>query len=823
MAENLNKEMLLEDLMEDRFGRYSKYIIQDRALPDARDGVKPVQRRILYAMYHDGNTFDKAYRKSAKTVGLVIGNYHPHGDSSVYEAMVRMSQTWKMNVPLIDMQGNNGSIDDDPAAAMRYTEARLSAFAQHLCNDIDEETVSFTYNFDDTTLEPTVLPAGFPQLLVNGSTGIAAGYATNIPPHNVTEIIDATIHRLKQPACTTEELMDIVAGPDFPTGGIVQGEEGIKDYFTTGKGRVVIRSKVEVKETKAMKQLIITEIPYEVIKANLVRKIDDIRLNKSLDGLLDVRDESDRNGLRVVVDIRKDADETLITNYLYKNTDLQVYYNANMVAIIGKRPEQVGLIRLLDAFIDHRKDVVLKRSQYRYNKMEDRVHILEGLIKAVSILDEIIALIRLSKDKKEAMDRLVEAFEFTLRQADAIVSLRLYRLTSTDIVELKEEFALLINEMEFLKTVIEEPTMLRRVMIGELTEVKKQFGYPRRSHIEKEVSEIVIDKMSLIPSERVFVTISQDGYLKRVSMRSKIASEGNLTGLKENDRLLGMIECDTLDTLICITDKGNYAYLPVYQIEEGKFKDIGTHLSQWVKMEGVEKLIKAFVFKGFDTYGWIVTVSKKGFIKKTLAKDWVLQRNSKVSMAMNLQPKDEIVASCIAYEHDSIAIVSEQGYVSYYSLDQVPEVSTRSKGVKAANLASGDALASATIINDQSDYVILLTQKGLSKRIRVSDLTKTNRPVKGELIAKKVKSNPQIVQFILSGKVYSQFDVVDTTLKTFAFKDVSIMAKDATFSNALPLSTKALFVPTIEEVLLKDAPVVIESSEHVEMMTLDID
>jgi topoisomerase IV subunit A len=472
------KVLALEDVMEDRFGRYSKYIIQDRALPDARDGCKPVQRRILYAMYSDGNTPDKPYRKSAKTVGLVIGNYHPHGDSSVYEAMVRLSQPWKMNIPLVDMQGNNGSIDDDPAAAMRYTEARLSAFAQNLLTDIDEQTVPFTLNFDDTTEEPTVLPAGYPQLLVNGATGISAGYATNIPPHNLGEIIDATIYRMNAPFCTLEEIMEICLGPDFPTGAIVQGEEGIRDYFATGKGKVIIRSKLEVKETKTMKQIVITEIPYEVVKANMVRKLDDIRLNKTVDGILDVRDESDRNGLKIVIDIRKESDEKLITNVIYKSTDLQVAYNINMVAIVHQRPVQLGIFGLLDAYITHRKDVVLKRSQYRYDKMEERLHILEGLIKAVSILDEIIAIIRSSKDKGDAKARLCDAFAFSDAQAEAIVTLRLYRLTNTDIFALKEEFALLINQMEYLKTIIDQPEMLRSVIVKELREIKEKVRDP---------------------------------------------------------------------------------------------------------------------------------------------------------------------------------------------------------------------------------------------------------------------------------------------------------------------------------------------------------
>ena len=483
----------LEDIMGERFGRYSKYIIQERALPDARDGLKPVQRRILYAMYHDGNTFDHQHRKSAKTVGLVIGNYHPHGDSSVYDAMVRMSQDWKIRMPLIDMHGNNGSIDDDPAAAMRYTEARLAKIAGTMLEDIDKDTVLFAPNFDDTENEPTVLPARFPVLLVNGATGIAAGYATNIPPHNLSEVIDAAIYRMQRPKCSLEELMEILPGPDFPTGGIVMGKKGIVDAFTTGKGRIVIRARTEIVTGKTCNQIIIREIPYEVVKSSMVRKMDDIRLSREIEGIMDIRDETDRTGLRIVIDVKKDADPNVILNYFYKNTDLQIYYSYNMVSIVNKRPVQMGLIGMLDAFIAHREEVVLRRSRYLYNKMEERCHILEGLMKAVSIMDEVIAVIRQSKDKGDAKRNLTESFGFSETQAEAIVTLRLYRLTSTDIVALREEFAQLVNEMEMLKTILESETVLKSVLIKELREIKKEYADPRRSEIQAEVEEIVID------------------------------------------------------------------------------------------------------------------------------------------------------------------------------------------------------------------------------------------------------------------------------------------------------------------------------------------
>ena len=555
----------LEDIMADRFARYSKYIIQERALPDARDGLKPVQRRILYAMYEDGNTYNKPYHKSAKTVGNVIGNYHPHGDSSVYDAMVRMSQNWKITNPLIDMQGNNGSIDDDPAAAMRYTEARLAKISDYLLQDIDKDTVEWAPNFSDEKMEPTVLPARFPNLLVNGITGIAAGYATNIPPHNLNEVIQASIYRISHPDCSLEELMQFVKGPDFPTGGIVMGLDGIKQAFQTGRGRVLIRSKVEVVPTRTIKQIIVHEIPYEVIKSNLVKKIDEIRLNKKIDGILDVRDESDRTGLRIVVDLKKDSNDEQILNYLYKNTDLQISYNYNVIAIVNKAPVQMSLAMMLDAFIAHREDVVIRRSKYDLSAKKERVHILEGLIKAVSVMDEIIHIIRKSKDKAHAKKNLIERFDFTEKQAEAIVVMRLYRLTNTDVKELKAEFKQLLSDIAELEKIISDKSELHKVMVEELDKVNAEFNTPRRSKIVNEVKEIVIDEKAMISKEECMITVTRDGYIKRVSMRSYNASSDSMTQRKDTDSLVCYGASHTLQTLIFFTNRGTYGYIPVYQ------------------------------------------------------------------------------------------------------------------------------------------------------------------------------------------------------------------------------------------------------------------
>lgn len=807
---------LLEDIMSDRFGRYAKYIIQERALPDARDGLKPVQRRILYAMYHDGNTWDHPYRKSAKTVGLVIGNYHPHGDISVYDAMVRMSQDWKVRLPLIDMHGNNGSIDDDPAAAMRYTEVRLAKVTQVMEDDLDKDTVEMTPNFDDTENEPTVLPVPFPVMLVNGATGIAAGYATNMPPHNMKEVIDATIYRIQNPTCSLDEVMQLIPGPDFPTGAIVQGKQGIVDAFTTGKGRIVVRAKTEVVDAKTCKQILVTEIPYEVIKSELVKQMDEIRISKEIDGILDVRDESDRNGLRIVIDVRKDANIDLILNYFYKNTDLQIYYNYNNVAIIDQRPVQVGLLGLLDAFIEFRKDVVLRRSRYELKRMEDRCHIIEGLMKAVSILDEIIAEIRASKDKSDAKKRISQLFGFDEIQAEAIVSLRLYRLSNTDIMDLREEFAHLVNQIEETKAIIENEKILKSVISKELRTVKEAYGDDRKTKIEDQVSEIVIDRTSMIQSEKVVVTVSRDGYVKRVSMRSFTASEGTVTGKKEGDELIGSIPCDTLDTLLLFTSKGNYAYLPVWQIEEAKWKDNGMHLNKVIRIDGDDKIQNVILVNNFDTYAWIVTIASNGLIKKTPVKDWMIQRNSRVTTAMNIASNAELSAAFVCYEGQDVVLVSKDGYAAKYALTDIPSTGVKSKGVKGLNLAKGDILTSGCAVNKDTTALFFMTKSGNMKRVKLSDIQEGNRPVKGSLIAKKVKSNPQEIIYV---NVISSYDVLhffngkeDIELKA---SDIPLKATDSLFASPLELKGEWYKQKEIEECRIMDKPLVEANDEKV--------
>ncbi|NNU92726.1 DNA topoisomerase IV subunit A [Geobacillus sp. NFOSA3] len=752
MAERL-LDLALEDVLGDRFGRYSKYIIQERALPDVRDGLKPVQRRILYAMYIDGNTADKPFRKAAKTVGNVIGNFHPHGDSSVYDAMVRMSQDWKLRNVLIEMHGNNGSIDGDPPAAMRYTEARLSAIASELLRDIEKQTVDFVPNFDDTTKEPVVLPAMFPNLLVNGSTGISAGYATEIPPHHLGEVIDAVIMRIDKPNCTVDELMTVLHGPDFPTGGIIQGKDGIKKAYETGKGKIIIRGKAVIEQAKGgKKQIIITELPYEVNKANLVKKIDELRFDKKLDGISDVRDETDRTGLRIVIELKKDADAEGILNYLYKNTDLQVSYNFNMVAIHKRHPKLLSLPELLDAYIEHRKEVVTNRSQYELKKAHERQHIVEGLMKALSILDEVIATIRASRDKRDAKDNLMAKYEFTEAQAEAIVSLQLYRLTNTDITALKQEAEQLEKTIQELTAILNDEKKLLAVIKKELKAMKKQYADERRTVIEDEIEEIKINLEVMIPAEDVIVTVTKEGYVKRTSYRSYSASNGQDFGMKESDRLLSQMEMNTTDVLLLFTRQGNYLYCPVYELPDIRWKDVGQHISNLIPLDRNDEIIAAVPVKQFDDSLSLIFVTKRGMVKRTELAQYKVQRYTRPLVAMNVKEDDEVIHVYVTDGQQSLLLVTNQGYGLWFDEAEISTVGVRAAGVKGINLKEGDYVVSAHPIGKEEHmYLVIATQRGAVKKMPLSEFEKTSRAKRGVVMLRELKTNPhRIVASVLT-------------------------------------------------------------------------
>lgn len=755
------RELPLEDVIGDRFGRYSKYIIQERALPDARDGLKPVQRRILYAMFAEGNTNDKPYRKSAKTVGNVIGNYHPHGDSSVYEAMVRMSQDWKVRNVLIQMHGNNGSIDGDPAAAMRYTEARLSAIASELLRDIDKETVEFAPNFDDTTEEPVVLPSRYPNLLVNGSTGISAGYATDIPPHHLGEVIDAVTMQIDNPDVSLDELMTVIKGPDFPTGGIVQGLDGIKKAFETGKGRFVIRAKTEIENLKGgRQQIVITEVPFEVNKANLVKRMDELRLDKKVDGIAEIRDETDRTGLRIVIELRKDGNAEGILNFFFKNTDLQVSYNYNMVAIHNKTPKLMGLKAILHSYIQHQKEVVTRRTAYDLRKAEERSHIVEGLIKAISILDEVIETIRASKDKRNAKDNIIEKFQFTEPQAEAIVTLQLYRLTNTDITTLQSEAEELAKKITHLRSILDSEKKLFNVIKKELADVQKKYADPRRTVIEAEIEEIKIDMEVMIPSEDVMVTVTEDGYVKRSSVRSYSASNGEPPGMKDTDSLLLAQQLNTTETLLMFTNKGNYIYLPVYEMPEIRWKDMGQHLASLVGLDKDEKLIKAYPIKEFAEDQYLIFFTKQGMAKKTELSQYKASRYNRPLMAVKLKAEDEVVDVSLTNGKQDVFITTHFGLGLWFAEEEISIVGQRASGVKGINLKAGDHVVSGFALPEEPEkaQVIIATQRGALKKMKVSEFDKSSRAKRGLVMVRELKSNPhRIVGMKLVSEDETQF------------------------------------------------------------------
>ncbi|HFU3862895.1 TPA: DNA topoisomerase IV subunit A [Streptococcus suis] len=746
------QNMSLEDIMGERFGRYSKYIIQERALPDIRDGLKPVQRRILYSMNKDGNTFDKGYRKSAKSVGNIMGNFHPHGDSSIYDAMVRMSQDWKNREILVEMHGNNGSMDGDPPAAMRYTEARLSEIASYLLADIEKKTVPFAWNFDDTEKEPTVLPAAFPNLLVNGATGISAGYATDIPPHNLAEVIDAVVYMIDHPTAKLEKLMEFLPGPDFPTGAIIQGADEIKKAYETGKGRVVVRSRCDIEQLKGgKKQIIVTEIPYEVNKAVLVKKIDDVRVNNKLPGIAEVRDESDRTGLRIAIELKKDSDEQTILNYLYKYTDLQINYNFNMVAIDNFTPRQVGLQKILSSYIAHRREIIIARSKFDKDKAEKRLHIVEGLIRVISILDEVIALIRASENKSDAKQNLKISYDFSEEQAEAIVTLQLYRLTNTDIVTLENEEAALREQIQTLAAIIGDERTMFNLMKKELREVKKQFGNPRLSELQVQAETIEIDTASLIVEEETFVSVTKAGYIKRTSPRSFNASTLEEMGKRDDDQLIFLQNAKTTQHLLLFTNLGNVIYRPVHELTDIRWKDIGEHLSQTLmNFDTNEEVIFAELVENFDE-GTYFAVTKFGQIKRVERKEFAPWRTykSKSTKYAKLKDNEDVVITVSPVVLDDIMLITEKGYALRFNIEEVPVIGAKAAGVKAVNLKDDDVVVAAFISNTSSIY--LLTHRGSLKRMATEEIPVTSRAKRGLQVLRELKAKPHRV--FLAGPV----------------------------------------------------------------------
>ena len=757
----------LEDIMGDRFGRYSKSIIQDRALPDVRDGLKPVQRRILYTMWESKNTHDKPYRKCAKAVGDVMGKYHPHGDSSIYGALIYMSQAWKMREVFIDIHGNNGSIDGDGPAAHRYTETRLTKLALVTLKDINRDAVEMTLNYADEDLEPTVLPAHFPNLLVNGSTGISAGYATNIPPHNLSEVIEATVHRIDNPNCRLDTILNIVKGPDFPTGGVVEGKEGLLQAYSTGRGKVVVKAKTEIVKEKGTHQIIIHEIPYDVLKEQLRKKIEDIKIDKKVEGIADVIDVSDKEHMaKIIIELKKDANAELILNYLLKNTDLQVNYNFNMVAIVNRRPKQLGILEILDAFIAHQKDVILRRTRFDLGKAKERLHIVEGFLKAVDIIDEIIKIIRASKNKQESIDNLVSKFEFTVEQATAIVMMRLYSLSNTDVNLLLEEQDNLRKMIEFLTSIIEDEEVLKKQMKISLNEIKKEFGNPRRTEIRDEVTEIKFDAKDMIPKENVIVVATNEGYVKRIPLKSYVSSSGEPTTLKPGDFIRGLYSTTTLDTLLMFTNLGHYLYVPVHEIVETKWKELGKHISNLIQISADERIISAMILDNPSDN--VIMTTKQGTTKRTNLEELIVSRYTKPINAMKLKDGDEVVS--VVKDNGRAIFVTETGYYLNIDSNEIPLVGAKASGVKGINVKD-DIVVTCMSPENYDEYITIFTNKNTSKRIKISELDQMSRAKKGSTLIKKVKSTNYKVtnaisvnnRDIVSLKTDGEFKEIKTT------------------------------------------------------------
>lgn len=806
------QEYALEEIMGLRFGAYAKEIIQDRAIPDVRDGLKPVQRRILYDMYINHNDSAHPFTKCAKTVGDVLGKFHPHGDSSVYDAMVRMSQWWKQSMPLIDIHGNNGSIDGDGPAAYRYTEARLSKFANELLKDLDKGTVEWAPNFDDTLLEPTVLPAKFPALLVNGTNGISAGYATNIPPHNLGEIIDATIKRIDSPNCRLETILDIVKGPDFPTGGICMGKNGIIDAFSTGRGRVIVRSKYEVVKTKGKEQIIITEIPFEVNKAMMVAKIDAIRIDKKIDGIAEVRDETDRTGIRIAIDLKANANSDLIINYLLKNTDLQVSYNYNMVAIVNKRPMTLGILSLLDAYIAHQKEVITRRSKFDLEAYQKRLNIVDGFLKMMDILDEVIKTIRASKNKTDAKENLMKEFNFNALQAEAIVVLQLYRLTNTDVLALQEEHDNLVKYIKALELILSNEEKLKEVMKYELKKIKKDYPMPRRTEIVDEIVDIKLDTTDLITKENVMVALSNEGYIKRVSMKSYTSSNGDETTLKPGDYLKYLFEVSTLDNLVIFTNLGQYLYVPVHTIFEGKWKDLGKHINNLVTgLSESEYIVGAFILKNPEEK--ITFVTKNGLVKQSILKDFVVSRYSKAMLAFKLKDNDEVIA--VNQSKPRTVLISEAGYYVNIDTEEIPVVGARASGVRGMNLKDDVLVAGLSL--DSSEYLSIFTNNKTAKRVKVSELETHNRAKKGSTLIKKVKSfDYKIIKALLTDGKDELFLKCDNEITKIKNTDISILDLKSTGGTISRYKIDDVFTSTVVDSSLKN-----NKGENEEVKTLE--
>lgn len=752
MSDLLNQDIQnvnIEDSIKESYLDYSMSVIVGRALPDARDGLKPVHRRILYAMYELGVTSKAKYKKSARIVGDVIGKYHPHGDTAVYDALVRMAQDFSMRLELVDGQGNFGSIDGDSAAAMRYTEAKMTQAAEEVLRDIDKDTVDFLPNYDDTLKEPDILPSRLPNLLINGSNGIAVGMATNIPPHRIDEIIDALVYLIDHPKAELNEILQFIEGPDFPTGGIIYGKNGIKEAYETGRGRIKIRAKTHIEKTKTKDIIVIDEIPYQVNKARLVEQIAELAKEKVIEGIAEVRDESDRDGIRVVVELKREAMSEIVLNHLFKSTPMESTFGIILLAIYNKEPKIFTLLELLALFISHRKSVVIRRTIFELEKAKARAHILEGLRIALENIDEIVALIRSSSDPKVAKEGLIEKFNLSEIQAQAILDMRLQRLTGLERDKIENEYQELIKEIEYLSSILRSEELLNKIIKEELLEVKEKFNTKRLTAIEEDYESIDVE--DLIPNEAVVVTMSHRGYVKRVPVRTyekqNRGGKGKISANTHDDDFIeSFFVSDTHDTIMFITNKGQLYWLKVYKIPEASRTAIGKAVVNLISLAPDEKIMATITTKDFNEDKSIAFFTKNGIIKRTNLSEFKNIRSVGVK-AINLDGDDELVTAKIIHpEIQQILVVTYEGMCVRFGVDNVREIGRVARGVTAIKFKiSKDYVIGATVVSSENEEILSVSEKGIGKRTEVNEYRITNRGGKGVIAMKLTSKTGKLV------------------------------------------------------------------------------
>ena len=752
---NLNQDIQnvnIEDSIKESYLDYSMSVIIGRALPDARDGLKPVHRRILYAMYELGVTSRTAYKKSARIVGDVIGKYHPHGDTAVYDALVRMAQDFSMRLELVDGQGNFGSIDGDSAAAMRYTEARMTQAAEEVLRDIDKDTVDFLPNYDDTLQEPDILPSRLPNLLVNGSNGIAVGMATNIPPHRIDEVIDALVYLIDNPSAELDDILAFIEGPDFPTGGIIYGKSGIREAYESGRGRIRIRAKTHIEKTKTKDIIVIDEIPYQVNKARLVEQIAELAKDKVIEGISEVRDESDREGIRVVIELKKEAMSEIVLNHLFKSTPMESTFGIILLAIHNKEPKVFTLLELLDLFISHRKSVVIRRTIFELEKAKARAHILEGLKVALENIDEIVALIRASSDPKVAKEGLVNQFNLSEIQAQAILDMRLQRLTGLERDKIENEYQELLKEIEHLSAILKSEAKLNGIIKEELLESKDKFSTKRRTAIEEDYENI--DMEDLIPNEPVVVTMSHRGYVKRVPVRTyekqNRGGKGKISANTHDDDFIeSFFVSDTHDTILFITDKGQLYWLKVYRIPEASRTAIGKAVVNLINLSPDEKIMATITTKDFNPDKSLAFFTKNGIIKRTNLSEFKNIRSVGVK-AINLDEDDALVtAKIISIDIKEILVVTYEGMCVRFGVDNVREIGRVARGVTAIKFKMPkDYVIGATTIVDENEEILSVSEKGIGKRTETNEYRITNRGSKGVIAMKLTPKTGKLVGIV---------------------------------------------------------------------------